>query len=159
MTLDEKLSLCYEFIMMSARKGGFNARAARGGYSHWFAPELAKEFRVFTGEVSRNAINNGTATGLVLEHYQRMQKQLTALIKKHMTKGNNEAEFIRKVKRLERVRIVTKEENNLLKRKEFDGDYKKAGIELVKWRDVPDESRQFLRRKIRNEVSNFDEFA
>jgi hypothetical protein len=104
-------------------------------------------------------VNNGTDTGLVLEHYQRMQKQLTALIKKHMTKGKNEAEFIRKVKRLERVRIVTKEENNLLKRKEFDGDYKKAGIKLVPWEDIPEPDRRFLRKKIRGKVANYDEFG
>jgi hypothetical protein len=160
MNLDEKLSLCYEIIMMAYRtKLLKTACQIRTGYTHWLGPELAKEVRVFTGEVSENAKNNGTHTGLVLEHPLRIQKQLTALIRKHMDKGENEAEFVAEIKRLERVRIVTKEENDKLRRNEFSGDYKKAGIKLVHWDDILEESRQFLRRKIKGKVSNFDEFA
>jgi len=159
MTIDDKLALCYEIIMMSARSGLLNARGVRTGYTHWLGPELSKEIRAFSGYVSENAINNGSKIGLVLEHYLRIQTELTSLIKKHMTQGENKSEFISEVKRLEQVHIVTKEENTTLRRKEISGDYKKAGIQLVYWENIPVQSRTFLKKKLSGKVSNLNEFT
>jgi hypothetical protein len=82
MNLDEKLGLCYEIIMTTVRCGLLNARGARAGYTHWLAGEFSKEVRTFSGFVSESAINHGTNVGLVLEHYLRIQTELTSLIQK-----------------------------------------------------------------------------
>ena len=158
MDLDEKLALCYDIIMLSARSGLLNARGVRTGYTHWLGPELSKEVRFFTGYVSENALNKGTNIGLVLEHYLGIQRELTSLIKKHMEGGENTAEFITVVKHLEQVHIVTKEENTTLRRKEISGSYEKAGIPLIHWQEIPFKSRMFLRRKLIGKVANADEF-
>lgn len=158
MSIDEKLALCYEIIMLPARKGLFNARGVRTGYTHWLGPELAKEVRVFSGYVSESARDHGTNTGLVLEHYLRIQTELTSLIRRHMRDGENVSEFIAEVKRLEQVHIVTKEENNKLRRKEYSGDYEKAGVRLLNWRDLPATSRVFLKKKLVGQVSNANDF-
>lgn len=158
MNIDEKLKLCYEIIMTSARTGLLNPRGVRTGYTHWLGPELAKEVRIFTGYVSENAIINGTHIGLVLEHFLRIQTELTSLISKHFEYGEDAEEFVAEVKRLEQVHIVTKEENTNLRKKVNSGSYEKAGIKLVHWPDIPEESRLFLRRKIMSKVANFREF-
>jgi hypothetical protein len=145
--------------MTTVRCGLLNARGARTGYTHWLAPELAREVRTFSGLVSENAINHGTNIGLVLEHHLRIQTELTSLIQKHINTGENNAEFISEVKRLEQVHIVTKEENITLRCKEISGDYSKAGICLIHWKDIPTESRVFLRKKLTGKISNIDEFT
>lgn len=159
MSIDEKLRLCYEVIMMTARKGLLNPRGVRTGYTHWLGPELAKEVRVFTGYVSENAIQNETHIGLVLEHYLRIQTELTSLITRHFEFGENVEEFVNEVKRLEQVHIVTKEENTILRKKVNSGSYEKAGIKLIHWRDIPSQSRLFLRKKIMGKVANAEDFA
>ena len=80
MDIDSKLRLCYELMMQVARTGFFTARAVRGGYTHWLGPEFAKEIREFSGLVSKSAIDNGSETGLVLEHFLRIQTTLTSFI-------------------------------------------------------------------------------
>ena len=158
MDLDEKLALCYDIIMLSARSELLNARGVRTGYTHWLGPELSKEVRRFSGYVSENAMNNGTDVGLVLEHFRRMQKELTSLIKKHMECGENKIEFITVVKDLEQVHIVTIEENTVLRKKEISGSYEKARIDLIHWQKIPLESRKFLRKKLMGKVANAEEF-
>jgi len=158
MDTDEKLSLCYEIIMIPARNGLLNARGVRTGYTHWLGPELKKEIRMFSGYVSENAMNNGTDVGLAIEHYLRIQAGLTSLIKKHMVSGEDKAEFIQEVKRLEQIHIVTGKENSNLRKKEISGDYEKAGIRLIHWDEVPSESRMFLRKKLMKNVANADQY-
>ena len=158
MDIDEKLALCYEIIMISARKGLLNARGVRTGYTHWLGPELSKEVRFFSGYVSQSAVSNETHVGLVLEHFLRIQKELTALINKHMEYGENCEEFVSEVKRLEQVHIVTAQENTLLRRKEISGSYDKAGINLLHWELVPEQARIFLRKKLMGNVANAKDF-
>ena len=158
MNIDSKLRLCYELMMQVARTGFFTARAVRGGYTHWLGPEFAKEIREFSGLVSRSALENGSETGLVLEHFLRIQTTLTSLIEKHMNEGENVVEFIREIKRLEKVNIVTKQENDLLRTKKYSGSYEKAGVEMVSWEKVPESSKYFLRKKIRGKVVNADKY-
>ncbi len=158
MNTDEKLALCYEVIMMTARSGLLNARGVRTGYTHWLGPELSNEIRTFSGKVSEAAINNGTHVGLVLEHFRRIQTALTELIGKHMAQGEDRDEFITAVKSLERVHIVTKDENNRLRRKGVSGDYDKAGIKMKQWEEIPASSRAFLRRKLVGNVCNSSDF-
>ena len=158
MNINEKLGLSYEIIMSTVQNGLLNARGARTGYTHWLGPELSKEVRTFSGLVSEAAIIHGTNIGLVLEHFLRLQTELTSLIQKHIDEGENKAEFISEVKRLEQVHIVTKEENTTLRRKDILGDYSKAGIHLVHWKDIPIESRAFLRKKLTGKISNIDKF-
>jgi len=158
MDLDEKLALCYDIIMLSGRSGWLNARGVRTGYTHWLGPELSKEIRRFSGYVSEEAIKNGSNVGLVLEHFLRIQAELTTLIKRHMEHGENKAEFIATVKKLEQVHIVTRDENTTLRRKEILGSYEKAGINLVHWQKIPEQNRIFLRKKLIGKVVNAREF-
>lgn len=158
MDIDSKLKLCYELMMQVARTNLFTARAVRGGYTHWLGPELSKEIREFSGLVSKSAIENGEVRGLVLEHFLRIQTSLTQLINRHMAEGENVSEFIAEVKRLEKVHIVTKKENDTLRKNEYSGNYKKAGIEMVEWCDIPDSAKFFLRKKIRGKVANASDF-
>lgn len=158
MSTDEKLALCYEIIMLTARKGLLNARGVRTGYTHWLGPELAKEVRTFSGYVSEKARNHGTNVGLVLEHYLRIQTELTSLIKRHMRDGEDVSDFVSEVKRLEQVHIVTKEENTKLRRKEFSGSYDKAGVHLIHWNELNPTSRAFLKKKLAGKVSNASVF-
>lgn len=158
MDIDEKLGLCYDIIMLSAHSGLLNARGVRTGYTHWLGPELSNEVRRFSGYVSENAMKNRTHVGLVLEHFLRIQTELTALISKHMKCGENKAEFVMAVKHLEQVHIVTKEENTMLRRKEISGSYERAGIHLNHWQKVPLENRCFLRKKLVGHVANAEEF-
>ena len=158
MDIDSKLKLCYELMFQVADTEQFTARAVRGGYTHWLGPEFSKEIREFTGLVSRSAIENGEERGLVLEHFLRIQTSLTKLIGKHMSEGENVSEFISEVKRLEKVHIVTKRENDVLRKKVYSGDYEKAGIEMVAWENIPEHAKSFLRRKIRGKVANADSF-
>ncbi len=113
---------------------------------------------MFSGYVSEEAIENRTHIGLVLEHYLRIQTELTALIRRHMVDGENPEEFVSEVKRLEQVHIVTKRENNLLRTNRIRGNYQEAGIKLVHWVEVPPESLEYLRRKLRGQVANFEKF-
>jgi len=159
MDIDHKLGICYDIIMLSARGLCFNARGVRTGYTHWLGRELSKEVCIFSGFVSESSIKNGTDTGLVLEHYLRMQKELTSLIQKHIKSGENKSEFIAEIRRLEQVHIVTKAENTTLRRNDIAGDYEKAGIGLVHWRDIPSDSRRFLRKKLVNKVANASQFV
>lgn len=156
--IDKKLSFCYEIMMTAARSGFLNPRGVRTGYTHWLGPEFSKEIQIFSGFVSKSAIAHGTNIGLVLEHFLRIQTELTALMKKHMDLGENFAEFISEIKRLEQVHIVTKKENDLLRRKEISGNYAIAGIELVIWSEIPEKSKIFLRKKLRSKVANFSQF-
>ena len=144
--------------MMSSRHGLLNARGVRTGYTHWLGPELSKEVRMFSGYVSKNAMNNGTNIGLVLEHFLRIQTELTSLIGKHIEYGEDKIEFINEIKRLEQVHIVTKEENTKLRRKKFTGDYERAGVFLIHWDNIPSENRVFLRKKLMGNVANVNKY-
>lgn len=158
MNINKKLELCYEIIMQAARAKLLNARGVRTGYTHWLGPELKKEVRIFSGYVSQQAIENGTHIGLVLEHFLRIQTELTSLIAKHLETGENPEEFVKEVRRLEQVHIVTKDENTTLRRKDISGSYEKAGIELIHWSNVPPESIGFLKKKLQGAVANAQEF-
>lgn len=87
--------------MLSARRGLLNARGIRTGYTHWLGLELFREVRFFIGFVSKEAINNNSNVGLVLKHFLRIQTELTKLIRRHLSEGENEKEFVEEVKRLE----------------------------------------------------------
>lgn len=145
--------------MMVAKSGMLNAQGVRTGYTHWIGPEIANAVRMFSGFASQNAVSNGTHIGLVFEHYLRLQTKLTQLMKKHIDLSENVNEFIREVKRLEQVHIVTRKENNILRRKSMNGDYDKAGIKLIHWNDIPKSNRSFLKKKLSGKVANEDSFT
>ncbi|OJF68495.1 hypothetical protein BK026_06665 [Alteromonas sp. V450] len=157
-TIEEKLEFVYEIIMQTVRVGLLNARGARTGYTHWFARELSKDVRYFSGYVSEAAVAHGQTVGLVLEHPHRIQTTLTQLISKHIEQGENVEEFVSEVKRLEKVHIVVKSENDLLKRKDISGDYSKAGIKLLYWNEIPHPNRRHLLKKLSGNIANIDDF-
>lgn len=144
--------------MQTLRVGLLNARGARTGYTHWFVRELSKEVRYFSRYVSEKAIEHGQTVGLVLEHPHRIQTMLTQLIARHIETGENAKEFVSEVKRLDKVHIVVKNENDALRRKEVSGDYTKAGIKLVHWNDIPRANRKHLLTKLIGRTANIDEF-
>lgn len=156
-TIDEQLTTVYEVMMHAAKTDTFNATNVRAIYSHIIGPKLKMHLRRFTGKVSRAAAADPEAK-LILEHFLRIQHNLTEIIKNHIENGPNTLAFIEAVRHMEQVHIVTSKENYAaLKAK---GCYEKAGIELLNWNDLPEHVRQILyKRKLHGEVSNAKLFS
>jgi len=64
--------------------------------------------RTFTGKVSRAAVADPEAK-LILEHVHRLQHKLTLLVAEHMKTGPDAVAFIKAVRHMEQVLIVTLE--------------------------------------------------
>ncbi len=79
--------------MWLALRENITPSAARAWYTHIRAERLKKYLRMFTGNVSENAIIIGE--DLRLEHFLRIQTTLTKLIKKHIENDIHDSnEFI-----------------------------------------------------------------
>ena len=127
---------------------------ARAWYTHIVAGRLQHSLRIFSRRVSVRAIRAPRSARLVLEHQGRLQTALTDLVTRHLHRDVHDArEFVRLVKRLERVNIVTFHENyDALRHK---GNYRAAGIRLKSWQSVPVARRRFLWfRMLRGRVAN-----
>ncbi|ANE54868.1 hypothetical protein [Methylomonas sp. DH-1] len=163
MNIDEKLAVCYEILKIAMKYKFLTARGVRAGYTHWIGSEISSEITKFTGRVSHAAIqlvsDSKSHIGLVLEHHGRMQTKMTELIQKHMDTGENLDEFIRIVKELESVNIVTRQENDKLRKKAINGNYALANITLADWQNISEEHKAILRRKLRGKVVNADQFV
>jgi len=156
-TIDEQLATVYAVMMHAAGTGLFNATKARAIYSHVMASKLKMHLRTFTGKVSRAAAADPDAK-LVLEHFHRLQHKLTLLVADHIKNGPDAAAFIKAVRNMEQVHIVTFEENYAAHRAK--GCYDTAGIELLDWLDLPEDVRRTLyRRKLHGAVSNAKRFT
>lgn len=153
-----ELEAVYEQIMWLVRRPNVTAATARAWYTHVMAQKFKRRIRRFSGKVSQSAINLKGAA-LRLEHYKRIQTTLTDLVERHRTlKSPDPKEFVRTVLNLERVHIVTFEENNAAKRAK--GNYNKAGIVLVHWKSVPPNRQDELWRKmLRGKVANANKYA
>jgi hypothetical protein len=156
-TINEQLATCYEVMMYAAGTALFNATDARTIYSHVIGPKLKMHLRTFTGKVSRAAAADPEAE-LRLEHFHRLQYRLTELVADHMKNGPDADAFIKAVRHMEQVHIVTFDENYAARRSK--GCYDAAGIELLDWQDLPEDVRRTLyRRKLRGAVWNAKQFA
>ena len=111
---------------------------------------------MFSGKVSRLSLVPDAT--LRLEHFMRMQTTLTQLVDRHVRSGvHDKAEFLRILVDCEQVHIVTFQENYAAMK--ADGNYRKAKIQLVAWKSIPLESRQFLwKRMLRGKVANAADF-
>ncbi|MFJ2482335.1 hypothetical protein ACIOWE_18850 [Pseudomonas sp. NPDC087598] len=156
LTLNDTLTKCYDVMMYAAKSGAFNPTAVRGIYTHIIGPGLRRRICMFTGKVSSAALANLEGE-LVLEHFHRIQHELTKLIGRHMAEGENCQEFIDAIYLMEKVHIVTKRENyNAMKAK---GCYTTANIELLDWSELSLEVKGFLRKRmLRSRVANITEF-
>ena len=154
--LEAKLTSIYKQVMWLARQPEITPANARGWYTHVVSARLRRDVRRFTGEVSKQALKEGAT--LRLEHFKRIQTELTKLITRHLKEVDSAKEFVKMVIDYEQVHIVTLKENyEAMKAK---GDYKKAGIELIKWKDIPHKKQNFLWGKmLRGKVSNANEFS
>jgi len=151
--IETKLNSIYKQIMWLARQPGVTPSKARAWYTH--VVSSPRDVCRFTGKVSKKALKEGAT--LRLEHFNRLQQSLTSLVKRHLKEGDDFKEFLKEIRRCEKVHIVTFEENNeAMKAK---GDYMKAGIELMDWKDIPQKKRSYLwENKLRGKVSNSNEF-
>jgi len=153
--LRSELEAIYQQIMWLARCKNVTPSQARAWYTHVMAEKVKRRVRQFTGKVSKTASESVSAP-LRLEHYQRMQTKLTDLVEKNI-KNPDTCDFIQTLLKLERVHIVTLEENYLAMR--AGGDYKKAGIVLVPWNTLePERQTQLWKKMLRGKVSNANNY-
>ena len=153
-----ELIAIYEEIMWLSHRPNVTASCARGWYTHIMSERVKRRMRQFTGKVSRSAAESDTAT-LRLEHFKRIQTTLTSLVARHReSKRPNPEEFVGVLVEYERVHIVTREENYAAMRAE--GNYRKAGIELISWRSLPLKRQTTLWKKmLRGKVANAEAYA
>lgn len=155
----QALAAVYEEVMWLARRSGVTPSMARGWYTHIVAnSELGRRVRRFSGRVSRAAVDD-IGGRLVLEHPDRLQARLTALVETHVREGKaHPEEFINGVLAWETVNIVTFKEN--YEARKSGGDYRDAGIVLVEWCEI-DTARQVAlwKTKLKGRVANARAFA
>ena len=156
-SLRQELAELYKEVMWLARRPNVTSSMARAWYTHVVAGKFVRRIRRFSGKVSRKATVDSTAV-LRLEHHARIQTKLTHLVTAHLEqKQTAPDEFINMVLKCESVHIVTFSENYAAM--QCNGNYKRAGIELVNWRDIPVRRREVLWRKmLRGKVANADKF-
>jgi len=127
------LTAVYEEVMWLARRPNTSPSSARAWYTHIASFRLRRYLRRFSGQVSRRALEPGAV--LRLEHFKRLQTTLTKLVAEHVKRGiPDPQEFVRIVTECEQVHIVTFLEN--YEARKAGGDYLKAGILLLDWKDV-----------------------
>ena len=146
--LERTLRGIYEEMMWLAEREEFGVTAPMARY--WAVHRIGKfpqELRVFTGYVSKAALDSGN--DLVLEHHERFDKQISDLVRKHLAENlRDPAAFLAMAGELDSVNIVTDAENKALP--SFKGDYAKAGIELVAWNLIkPARQAKIFERKLK----------
>ncbi len=156
--LRRELTTLYEEVMWLAKRTNVTPSMARAWYTHIVAGRFSRRIRQFSGKVSRAAISDTKAT-LRLEHHARIQTTLTHLVEAHLKrKRPSPQEFVRVVLECENVHIVTFAENYAAMR--HDGNYRRAGIELVAWRSIPQRRREVLwAQMLRGKVANASAFS
>jgi hypothetical protein len=152
-----RLLALYDEMMWLANRGNVTASTARSWYTH-VGHRVKLKLRRFTGKVSKSAAEDDSAT-LRLEHFERIQYNLTKLVGRHRkNKKPNPDEFIRVLLKCEQVHIVTLRENYDAMRAK--GDYSKAGITLLPWHKISPARRSVLWRKmLRGKVANSSAYA
>src|SRR5438876_1182939 len=109
--LRDRLIELYNQIMWLARRPHVPPSMARAWYTHVVAGRFKNHLRRFSGRVSRSAAFDLTAQ-LTLEHYRRLQNELTNLIKSHLKSNKPKpSDFIQVLLDCEQVHIVTVAEN------------------------------------------------
>jgi len=156
--LHSDLESIYQSMMWLRRKPNVTDSRARAWYSHVMARTVTRRIRRFSGQISRSAVLNSSGP-LVLEHHGRMQTTLTELVNRHHKLGRpSPREFIALVQQLERVHIVTRKENYAARRAK--GNYRDAGIQLVRWNTIPLKRREHLwKRMLVGRVCNADSYS
>jgi hypothetical protein len=153
--IEGMLTAVYEEVMWLANRPNTSPAAARAWYTHIASNRLRRYLRIFSGKVSRRALEPDAV--LRLDHFKRLQATLTKLVAKHLRKGINPSEFIKTVTKCERVHIVTFQEN--YRAMTAGGDYVRADISLIDWESIPQERQRTLWTKVLNgKVSNASEF-
>lgn len=150
------LDAVYEEVMWLARRANVSPAAARSWYTHVASVRLRRHLRIFSGKVSRRALD-ATAVRR-LEHFKRLQTTLTKLVADHISREVSDPhEFFRAVTECEQVHIVTVQENyDAMK---AGGDYTKAGISLVDWADIgPEMQHELWAKMLRGRVANAQDF-
>src|SRR5262245_44276396 len=110
--IDRQLAAAYREIMWLARRRGITPSTARAWYTHVVAGRFQRSIRRFSGFVSSKAATAPASGRLILEHRGRIQTSLTRLVARHLKRSRPDPrEFIRLVRRLEEVCIVTFREN------------------------------------------------
>jgi hypothetical protein len=150
--LESSLRSIYEEIMWLARRPNVTPGRARAWYTHIMAESVKRRVRRFTGQVSRAAVTGEES--LMLEHFMRIQTNLSSLVERHLAADTpNAEEFVQLVVECEQVHIVSRSENYATMRAK--GDYVVAGIELMDWSTVaPERQATLWRTMLRGRVAN-----
>ena len=156
--LRKRLLALYQEIMWLAARPGVTPSMARAWYTHVVAGKFIRNIRMFSGKVSRKAVVAKPSAILRLEHHARIQTTLTQLVASHLEhKRQDPSEFVRTVVECENVHIVTFREN--YSAMSNNGNYRRAGIELIGWRSIPEARRHALWVKmLKGKVANADRF-
>ncbi len=151
--VDAALTSIYEEVMWLLGRPNVTPGRARAWYTHIMASAVQKQLRIFTGFVSAQAAAQ-TGEPLVLEHFKRMQTNLSNLVERHRNESRHDpSEFIALVKDNEQVHIVTRRENYSAMRAK--GDYALAEITLLLWSDLsPSTQRSLWRSMLNGRVAN-----
>ncbi len=152
-----ELNTIYAQIMWLANQKNVTASEARAWYTHIKSEKLKRKVRLFSGKISTSAANP-KSTNLQLEHYKRIQTELTKLVERHkVQKISDPNEFIKLIIACEYVHIVTVKENYAAMKSK--GNYKKANIELVPWNSISRGRRVILWKKmLSGKVANAEEY-
>jgi hypothetical protein len=153
---EARLTAIYEEIMWLARRSDITPSEARAWYTHVTSGRLRRHLRIFSGQVSQQALQPDAVVRL--EHFKRLQTTLTKLVSEHLRKDICDPhEFIRVVTDCEQVHIVTAREN--YEAMKAGGDYSKAGIMLLDWHTLaPEAQHRFWTKVLRGRVSNAQGF-
>jgi hypothetical protein len=158
-TLDANAALAsiYEEVMWLLDRPNVTPGRARAWYTHIMASAVHKQLRMFTGLVSSQAAEQ-TGEPLVLEHFKRIQTNLSQLVERHRKEGRRSPEeFIALVRDNEQVHIVTRSENYSAMRAK--GDYALAGIKLLPWSELNQTTQAALwQSMLRGRVANAAEY-
>lgn len=156
--LQAALRSIYEEIMWLAIRPNVTPSRARAWYTHVMAESVKLRVRHFSGFVSETASKPDSGM-LRLEHYGRIQTSLTGLVERHLSqKLHDPDEFVRTLIDLERVHIVTMQENYDVMRTK--GDYDAAGVLLLSWFEIDKARRATLwASMLRGKVANAAAFV
>ena len=130
---------------------------ARAWYTHTMSERVKRRVRLFSGKVSKRAIAQRDGP-LRLEHFLRIQTTLTKLVERHRNEQFNDPDdFVKTVIKCEQVHIVALPENYAAM--QAKGDYPKAGITLVTWKQIdPTRRAELWKRMLRGKVANAEAF-
>jgi hypothetical protein len=154
---DDALKEIYLQMMWLGKRPGITPGDARAWYSHVLSRKFITRVRRFSGKVSKGAAITPNAR-LCLEHFRRMQSELTNLLHRHLHENlDSPNEFITLLESVEQVHLVLESENHQILKS--SGCYTQAGVHLLDWTNLTSEVQRILwKRKLNGRVANAKDY-